>query len=294
MISDPLEPVAVEKDLQLMQTAFSRPRQYRSRRLVYTVVSSRAGGLLVGVNLNPDRACNYDCVYCEVDRSCADARAECDIDAMVEDVDRLMTELGGSTASAATGVRAGFGERPLRVAISGDGEPTLSPHFEEAVNALIHLRAKGRHPFFKIVLITNASGLDRPEALVGLERFNSQDEIWAKLDGGTQEYLDRVNRGDVDLEQTLENILALARRRPVIVQSLFPSVRGMGPSEAEVEEYATRLKELKEAHADIPLVQICSATRPSAHPENGHLPLKALSRIARSVRRESGLRAEVV
>lgn len=293
MIGDPIETAAVEKDLKIMETAFNRPRQYRSRRLVYTVVSSRAGGLLIGVNLNPDRACNYDCVYCEVDRSCADTQAECDIDAMIEDVDRLMNELSGQFAPEPLNARDDDRDRPIYVAISGDGEPTLSPQFEEAVDALVHLRARGKHPFFKIVIITNASGLDRPQTKTGLERLNSQDEIWAKLDGGSQEYLDRVNRGDVDLEHTMENILSLAKRRPVIVQSLFPAIRGMGPSEGEIEEYATRLKELKEAHANIPLVQVCSATRPSAHPENGHLPLKALSEIARSVRRVAGLRAEV-
>ena len=293
MITEPVERASLAKDLKLMQTAFSRPRQYRARRLVYTVVSSRAGGLLIGVNLNPDRACNYDCVYCEVDRTCADSTVHCDIDAMISDVDSIMAELSEDLSNSPIGVSEENRESPIHVAISGDGEPTLSPQFEEAVDGLVHLRARGRHPFFKIVVITNASGLDRPQTRSGLERLNSQDEIWAKLDGGTQEYLDRVNRGDVDLEQTLGNILALARRRPVVVQSLFPSIRGIGPSEHEILDYATRLKELKDADADIRLVQVCSATRPTTHPETGHLPLKALSGIARTVRNVAGLRAEV-
>jgi len=293
VISEPVEPVAVEKDLRLIQTAFSQPRQYRARRLVYTVVSSRAGGLLIGVNLNPDRACNFDCAYCEVNRDATAARAECDIDAMVEDVDRLMAELAEHLPAAAFGEPEEDSGRPLHVAISGDGEPTLAPQFEEAVDALVHLRVRGRHPFFKLVLITNASGLDRAETRQGLRRFNSQDEIWAKLDGGTQERLDQVNGGEANLERSLKNILDLARRRPVIVQSLFPAIRGVGPSEGEIEDYAARLKELKDAGADIPLVQICSATRPSARPENSHLPLKTLSGIARRVRSVAGLRAEV-
>jgi hypothetical protein len=54
-----------------------------------------------------------------------------------------------------------------------------------------------------------------------------------------------------------------------------------------------RLKELKEAGARIPLVQIYSATRPTPHSECGHLPLRTLSDIARRVREGSGLRAEV-
>jgi hypothetical protein len=65
------------------------------------------------------------------------------------------------------------------------------------------------------------------------------------------------------------------------------------PPAEEIEQYAQRLLELKQAGAQIPLVQIYSATRPAAHPNCGHLPLKVLARIAERVREVSGLRAEV-
>ena len=50
------------------------------------------------------------------------------------------------------------------------------------------MRARGFHPFFKIVLITNASGLDRPEVQSGLTLLTPRDEIWAKLEVGTQRF----------------------------------------------------------------------------------------------------------
>jgi hypothetical protein len=97
----------------------------------------------------------------------------------------------------------------------------------------------------------------------------------------------------ISLEKVLSNILSLARRRPVIIQSLFPAINGEEPPLVEIEEYAHRLRELREAGARIPLVQIYSATRPTARPECGHLPLKTLSHIAQSVRQIAGLKAEV-
>src|SRR5258705_7452423 len=33
---------------------------------VYPVVSRRAGGVSVGINLNPNNACNWRCIYCQV------------------------------------------------------------------------------------------------------------------------------------------------------------------------------------------------------------------------------------
>ena len=46
------------------EAAFDRPSDFLDNRFVYAVISSRAHGLSLGVNLNPDKLCNYDCLYC--------------------------------------------------------------------------------------------------------------------------------------------------------------------------------------------------------------------------------------
>ena len=117
------------------------------------------------------------------------------------------------------------------VALSGDGEPTTSPRFREAVETTVHIRARAKFPFFKIVLITNGSGLDLPDVQAGLALLTSRDEVWVKLDAGTQTYMDTVNRSAVPLEKILANILLTAKKRPVIIQSLFSSVDGVAPSQ---------------------------------------------------------------
>jgi wyosine [tRNA(Phe)-imidazoG37] synthetase (radical SAM superfamily) len=245
--------------------------------------------------MNPDKRCNFDCAYCEVNRSEPSREPRLDVPAMVTELERTLESVGSDNLRERLRYRNVPPELlELRhVTLSGDGEPTLCPNFVEAVEAVVHLRARGRLPFFKIVLITNASGLDRPEMPQGLGLFTARDEIWAKLEAGTQEYMDRVNRPDCRLEKILANILFLARQRPVVIQGLFPSIGGQGPPASEVEAYVLRLKELKDAGAQIPLVQIYSATRPTGHPECGHLPLRTLSHIARRVREVSGLKAEV-
>ena len=275
--------------------AFGCPRDFLDNRFVYAVISPRARGLSVGVNLNPDQRCNFDCVYCEVNRNELARESRLDVSVMIAELDRTLALVHSG----------GLRERPryqrmppelleLRhVALSGDGEPTLCPNFAEAVEAVVHLRARRRFPFFKLVLITNASGLDRPEVAEALRLFTPRDEVWAKLDAGTQDYMDRVNRPDCPLDKILANILALARQRPVVIQSLFPAIHGEGPSQLEIAAYVQRLAELKADGAQIPLVQIYSATRPTAHPECGHLPLRTLSDIAQQVREVSGLRTEV-
>ncbi len=281
--------------LPVREAAFDRPRDFLNNRFVYVVISSRAHGLSVGVNMNPDKQCNFDCLYCEVDRRTPPVETALDVGVMAGELQRTLAHI----------LQGQLHERPqyqslpaellqLRhVALSGDGEPTLAPNFAEALQAVIHVRALGGFPFFKIVLITNATGLDRPQVQESLKRLTKSDEIWVKLDGGTQDYLNRVDRPSVPLEKVLANILALGRQRPVVIQSLFPAINEEEPSLEEIEQFAQRLKELKARGAQISLVQIYSAARPMSHTECGHLPLKTLSHIAQIVRQITGLKAEV-
>lgn len=276
-------------------TAFGAPRVFLGNRFVYAVMSPRARGLSVGVNLNPDQECNFDCAYCEVDRHVHPRDAKLDVDAMAGELERTLALVkSGELARlpAFSGLPADL-LKLKQVNLSGDGEPTLCPQFLEVVHTVLHVRARSGLPFFKIVLITNATGLDRPAVVEGVRCLNNHDEVWAKLDAGTQAWMERINRPTVLLDKVLANILALARQRPVIIQSLFPALNGQEPPELEIREYAQRLKELKDAGANIPLVQIYSATRPTPHSECGHLPLRSLARIAQAVRDATGLRAEV-
>ena len=41
-------------------------RKQSGRMYVYAVVLRRTGGVSVGIELNPNSACNWRCVYCEV------------------------------------------------------------------------------------------------------------------------------------------------------------------------------------------------------------------------------------
>jgi wyosine [tRNA(Phe)-imidazoG37] synthetase (radical SAM superfamily) len=275
--------------------AFDYPRDYLGNRFVYFTISARARGLSIGVNLNADNHCNFDCVYCEVDRRVPVTPGTLALEVLGGELDSSIARVASGKLREQTPYSRLPAEllRLRHVAISGDGEPTLCPQFRDAVETVIHVRAQGRVPFYKIVLITNASNLDAAEVQAGLRLLTRRDEIWAKLDGGTQGYMERVNKTVVPLEKILSNILLVARQRPVVIQSLFPALNGTGPDDDEIGHYVQRLQSLKEAGAEIPLVQIYSATRPTPNSAVGHLPLRRLSQIAQAVRSVTGLNAEV-
>jgi wyosine [tRNA(Phe)-imidazoG37] synthetase (radical SAM superfamily) len=286
---------AATHSIPAQEDAFGYPRDFLENDFVYLVISPRAGGLSIGVNVNPVVNCTFQCLYCEIDRA-VPARAA------AFDAEKMAAELRGTFGLASSGAlrrRPRYAKLPeellqvRHVALSGDGEPTLSRHFVEALETMVHIRQSGAFPFFKIVVVTNATALDRPDVQRGLQLLIRADEVWAKLDGGTQAYLDRLNGAKIPIETILGNILSVGRKRPVVIQSLFPAINGEPPPEQETLEYAQRLKELKEAGAEISLVQIYSATRPMARMGCSHLPLKSLSQIAKTVRQVAGLRTEV-
>ena len=71
-------------------TAFGCPRNFLDNRFVYTVVSARARGLSIGINMNPDRFCNFECVYCEVNRKLPPAERELEVGVMAEELDKTL------------------------------------------------------------------------------------------------------------------------------------------------------------------------------------------------------------
>jgi wyosine [tRNA(Phe)-imidazoG37] synthetase (radical SAM superfamily) len=276
-------------------TAFGCPRNFLQNRFVYVVISARARGLSIGVNMIPDKRCNFSCAYCEVNFTEPAREKTLDVAVMAEELEQTLAFVHAGRLAEHPWYQGLPPEMLVlrQVNLSGDGEPTLCPWFVEALQTVVHVRARAGLPFFKLVLITNSTGLDLPHVQEGLRLLTRRDEVWAKLDGGTQAYLQRVNKLDCPIEKILSNILLVARQRPIVIQSLFPLINGVEPPEEEILEYAQRLKELADAGAQISLVQIYSATRPTPRSECGHLELKSLSRIARTVRQKTGLLAEV-
>ena len=279
------------------ETSFGCPRDFLDNRFIYLVVTPRVHGLLACVNVAPDKRCNFNCLYCEVDRTTVPRETCVDIRLMAAELERTLQFVQTGQIRE----RSTFHSLPDEllkvghVAIAGDGEPTLCPQLPEIVEAVSHVRAQGGVPFFKLVLVTNASLAEAANVRAALRFFTHEDELWLKLDAGTQGWMDRVNRPKppMSMEGTLRNILFFARQRPVIIQSLFPSINGEEPPTAEIDEYARRLCELREGGAQIQQVQICSATRPTPKSPCGHLGLRALSRIAGQIHHATGLPVEV-
>lgn len=280
------------------QAAFAHhPRRWGRFHYVYPVVSRRSGGLSIGINLNIDKACNFDCVYCCVDRTTEPVRRDVDLDQIrCELAEMLDIAISGEiwTAPPFDAVSPEL-RRINDIAFSGDGEPTVYPRFDEACRIAVDLKNARGLDSVKIVVITNATALDRQTVRTGLDLLDAHNgEVWAKLDAGTEEYYRLVERTKFPLEKVLANILECGRTRPIVIQSLFMSVRGEPLPDAEYEAFLDRLCALHDGVCNIKLVQLYTTARRTAEAWVGPLTNAHLDRLGERLReRLPGLNAEV-
>jgi wyosine [tRNA(Phe)-imidazoG37] synthetase (radical SAM superfamily) len=268
-------------------------RAFADLTFVYPVISRRSGGLSLGVNLNPDKRCNFDCVYCEVDRRTPGRAREVNLAQMQAE----LTALIRAARSGRLGHEPKFCEAPALtrlikdIAFSGDGEPTLVPNFAACVEVVAEVKQAEQLPETKIVLITDAAGLDKADVKRGLALMDAhQGEIWGKLDAGTEAYFRLVNRSRVAFERILRNLTITAQVRPIVVQSLFLRVREEPMSPAELEAYCGRLRDIVAGGGRIKEVHAYTIARPTPEPWVSRLDGAELEAVASVIRARTGLR----
>lgn len=258
------------------------PRARRQNRYVYAVRARRSRGISIGINLDPQKTCNFDCVYCEVVDRREIEKGTGRPAIAPEDVAReLAEELASRDRSQAKNETD-----PVRdISFAGDGEPSTFPGFLPLARALFDVRDAAGFPDIPFVLITNGSGLLREEMRAAHDLFAERGgSFWIKLDAGTEEFYRRICRTKVAYSRILANLAEAARRHPVVVQSMFLRWNGAAPAAAEVAAWASRLLDVVTAGGRLSLVQVYTVARDTMEKDVRALTVKELEDIAAAAR----------
>jgi len=264
-------------------------RQLDANRYVYPVVSRRARGLSIGVNLNPDKVCNFDCPYCQVDRTTPGGPSRIDVGALASELAGLLERAGDALwrsppfDSVAPELR-----RVADIAFAGDGEPTTPPEFPAAARASCETRDR-LAPGVPLRLLTNATLFHKERVRAALADF---DELWCKLDAGTEAYFQVVDGTRLPFQRILDNLLLVARERPIVIQAMLLTLDGVGPDDAEIAAWVERMCELVTQGGRIDHVQVYTVARKPSDPRCGPLDAERLEAIAARAR-AAGLVASV-
>jgi wyosine [tRNA(Phe)-imidazoG37] synthetase (radical SAM superfamily) len=283
----------------MAQTAPLTPRNHdrdnAGMTYVYPVVSRRAGGVSVGVNLNPNNACNWACVYCQVPNLTRGAAPDIDL-AQLEAELRAM--LGDILHGDFMQTRVPEAARRLNdIALSGNGEPTSARAFPQIIELigrvmaefdLVGAEGNPERKTAKLVLITNGSLADRPRVQEGLRKMAALNgEVWFKFDSATAAGMRAVNQTRISPDKQLERLAVAARLCPTWLQTCAFALDGAPPSETEQAAYLATVKRIKQEGIPVRGVLLYGLARPSMQPQAPRLsalPVEWLEAFAEKIR----------
>ncbi len=273
-------------------TTGDHSRDSAGLRYVYPVVSRRAGGVSIGINLNPNNACNWRCIYCQVpdlrrggpppiDLACL----ERELAAMLDDVvtgDFLRRRVPESQ------------RRLIDVAFSGNGEPTSSAQFPQAVEVAVDALSRRKLlPDVKLRLISNGSLIDRRATRSGIAYIGAVDgEVWFKIDAADVDVIARVNGVRLRLESVERRLRQCGQLCPTWVQTCLFALDGQVPAKDEIDKLVFFLARCRDAIRGVHLYGLARPSAQAEAPRLQPLPAEWLAEVAARLEK-NGLTVDV-
>jgi wyosine [tRNA(Phe)-imidazoG37] synthetase (radical SAM superfamily) len=244
--------------------------------IIYGPVDSRRLGRSLGINLSPTayKVCSFNCVYCHYGWT----------KVLTSDLSAYRQDLPSPEAveKALEKSLAALSPPPQYITFSGNGEPTLHPDFEEIVDRVISVKARTGTEA-SVAILSNSTGLGDEGVLRGLA---SLDVRIMKLDAGTDEVLERINRPAVGI--SVDAIVSgLNKLEDVTLQSVFVEGGVANTGDDDVDAWLRRVEEIAPR-----AMQIYSLENAPAMSSLDGVPADKLAGIARKVRERIGIEAE--
>lgn len=272
-------------------TPVNHDRDSAGMTYVYPVVSRRAGGVSVGINLNPNNACNWACMYCQVPDLTRGTAPEIDLAQLEAELRAMLTDiLHGDFMQT----RVPEGARRLNdIALSGNGEPTSArgfPHIIELIGRVMAdfdlVGTMGKTA--KLVLITNGSLADRPRVQDGLRKMAALNgEVWFKFDSATASGMRSINQTRISPDKQIERLAVAAQLCPTWLQTCVFALDGAPPSDAEQAAYLAAVERIRQLRIPVRGMLLYGLARPSMQPQASRLsalPAEWLEAFAEKIR----------
>ncbi|MDO8293157.1 MAG: radical SAM protein [Gallionella sp.] len=262
-------------------------RSSAALRYVYPVVSRRAEGVSVGINLNPNNACNWRCIYCQVPDLTRGTAPPVDLPVLENELRSFLQELlhGDFMQS-----RIPEGSRRINdIALSGNGEPTSAAEFVQVIELIGRVRREIAVPeAVKTVLITNGSLLYRSEVQQGLRAMAQLNgEVWFKLDRASEVGMRLVNDTSTSMDKVRDNLVTAIALCPTWLQTCWFALDGEPPSRQDEDDYLEFISALlRDGHKPqgVLLYGLARQSRQAEAPRLSNLPEEELQRFAARIR----------
>ena len=251
-----------------MLTTSDHSRDKAGLTYVYPVLSRRAGGLSIGINLNINNACNWRCIYCQVPNLIRGSAPSVNLDKLGHELRNFLADVIHGSFYDREEVPDEY--RVIKdIAISGNGEPTTANEFDQVVNLIdLILKEYGLLNSIKCVLITNGSMVNRIHVKKGLKKLAKMNgEVWFKIDSATSSGIATINQIRGSNTSTLRRLKVSAELCPTWIQTCVFSYKNQPPGESETNAYINLIKAAISRNIPVKGVLLYGVERPSQQPE---------------------------
>jgi wyosine [tRNA(Phe)-imidazoG37] synthetase (radical SAM superfamily) len=276
-----------------MLTIEDHRRDSAGLRYVYPVISRRAGGVSVGINLNVNNACNWACVYCQVEDLTRGGPPPIDLDLLERELDGFLDDaLHGGFMSREVPAEA---RHLMDIAVSGNGEPTSAAEFPEAVQVVRRvLERHGLAGKLPVRLITNGSLLHRPGVRDGIRGLGELGgEVWFKVDRAMPAEVETINGVPMNAGKIRENLSRCAALATTWVQTCWFALDGIAPDAAARDAYCALLAPVAAMLAGVHLYGLARPSMQPAAPRLQRLDADEMDQFAAEIREKTGIRVSV-
>lgn len=255
-------------------------RELSGLKYIYSVISRRAGGLSIGVNLNINNACNWQCIYCEIPNLTRGSPPPIELDVLEDELRFFLHEIiHGDYMEKNVAIE----DRHLKdIAFSGNGEPTSAEEFPQVILIVKKILEEFNllHKI-KIRLITNGSLMHKESVLEGIQVLAKMNgEVWFKVDAALEENSKVINQVNIKPQQAIDRLKRCSEICPTFVQTCIFTIDNKVPNNKEIDAY---IKLIDSAKKSIKGVHLYGIARPSMQPEAyrlGRVNINVLENIA--------------
>ena len=255
-------------------------RELSGLKYIYSVISRRAGGLSIGVNLNVNNACNWQCIYCEIPNLTRGSPPPIELDVLEDELRFFLNEIiHGDYMEKNVAIE----DRHLKdIAFSGNGEPTSAEEFPQVILIVKKILEEFNllHKI-KIRLITNGSLMHKESVLEGIQVLAKMNgEVWFKVDAALEENSKVINQVNIKPQQAIDRLKRCSEICPTFVQTCIFTIDNKEPNNKEIDAY---IKLIDSAKKSIKGVHLYGIARPSMQPEAyrlGRVNINVLENIA--------------
>lgn len=239
---------------------------------VYPVISRRAGGLSIGINLNPNNACNWHCIYCQVSDLIRGSAPEIDLPLLKQELRYFLDDVLNGNFYQRFQVQSKY--RNIRdIALSGNGEPTSVRDFGLITTSINSILDDISFPkAIKRILITNGSLIHQTHVQQGLKLWADQGgEIWFKLDAANNAGIQRLNQCNFSIARAHKNLTTAIALCPTWIQTCVFELDGQPPLAEDGKDYLTFLAQYAIKPTSVQGVLLYNLARPSMQAESNRL-----------------------